>query len=60
MELNEYRKNVHHYITSMVFFEKLLSEKIITKRQYELFEVSLAHKYELPVNSVIRLNFKLK
>ena len=48
MELKEYRKRVHYYMTSMVFFER---HKLISKGQYEYFEVRLALKYGLPVNS---------
>lgn len=60
MELKEYRKRIHFYMTSMVFFEKLYDDKLISKGQYEYFEVSLALKYGLPVNSLIRLKFKVR
>ena len=35
MELKEYRKRVHNYMTSMVFFERLYKYKLISKGQYE-------------------------
>ena len=59
MELKEYRKRVHYYMTSMVFFERLYKDKLISKGQYEYFEVRLAFKYGLPVNSPIRIKFKI-
>ena len=60
MELKEYRKRVHYYMTSMVFFERLYKNKLISKGQYEYFEVRLALKYGLPVNSIIRQKYKIR
>lgn len=60
MELKEYRKRVHYYMTSMVFFERLYIDKLISKGQYEYFEVRLALKYGLPVNSIIRQKYKIR
>ena len=56
----DYRKRVHSYITSMVFFKRLYDEKFLSKEQYEYFEVKLALKYGLPINSIIREKFKIK
>lgn len=42
MGLKEYRNRVHFYMTSMVFFEKLYKDKLISKGKYEYFEVRLA------------------
>lgn len=60
MELKEYRKRVHYYMMSMVFFERLYKDKLISKGQYEYFEVRLALKYGLPVNSIIRQKYKIR
>lgn len=60
MELKEYRKRVHYYMTSMVFFGRLYKDKLISKGQYEYFEVRLALKYGLPVNSIIRQKYKIR
>ena len=47
-------------MTSMVFFERLYKDKLISKGQYEYFEVRLALKYGLPVNSIIRQKYKIR
>lgn len=47
-------------MTSMVFFEKLYDDKLISNGQYEYFEVRLALKYRLPVNSLVREKFKIR
>ena len=60
MELKEYRKSVHFYITSMEFFKRLFDEKFLSKEEYEYFEVRLALKYGLPVNSIIRQKCKIR
>ena len=60
MELEKYRKSVHAYITSMAFFRRLYDRKLLSKEQYEYFEVKLALKYGLPINSIIRKKFKIR
>ena len=59
MELEKYRKSVHLYITSLTFFKRLYNEKFLSKEQFDYFEVRLALKYGLPVNSIIRKKYKI-
>ena len=58
MDEKNFRKMIQCYITSMTFFEKLFDEKILEEKEYEVIETTLAFKYGLDPNSVIRDKYK--
>ena len=60
MDVKTYRRNVAQYATSMTFFKQIYDEGYLRKKDYELIEAVLAHKYGLPLESIFRERFKLE
>ena len=59
MDFKRYRQNVHDFLVSMTFFQKIYLEGSLSESVYELIEVILANKFGLSRISLFRDSFKI-
>lgn len=56
MTNQEYMKNIEQYFVSLQFAKRLIRERIISNKDYDLIEEKLAEKYGININSLYRAN----
>ena len=52
----EYATRVHNYIVAMTYYEGMLNRGEISAEDYNKIEIKILVKYQLPEESIFRMN----
>ena len=52
----DYAKRVHNYIVAMTYYEGMLNKGEISAEDYNKIEIKILVKYQLPEESIFRMN----
>ena len=52
----DYAKRVHNYIVAMTYYEGMLNRGEISAEDYNKIEIKILVKYQLPEESIFRMN----